>query len=38
MICIGTPQMQYYCFPMNKDVNVAKVRLAAEEMYKMHSL
>jgi hypothetical protein len=35
MICIGTPQMQFYCFPENTEVNVAKLRLAAEELYKM---
>lgn len=35
MICIGTYETLYYCFPKDgKDV-VAKSRLAAEEMYKM---
>ena len=34
MISIGTPKIQYYCFPKNKNAIVAKVRLAAEELYK----
>lgn len=37
MICVGTPRMQFYCFPTDTSVNVAKVRLAAEELYKMLS-
>ena len=37
MICIGTPRMQIYCFPESVAVNVAKLRLAAEEMYKMET-
>ncbi len=35
MISIGTPKIQYYCFPADPGANVAKARLAAEEMYKM---
>lgn len=35
VICIGTGDVLYYCFPKNgKDV-VAKARLAAEELYKI---
>ena len=33
MISIGTPRIQYYCFPKEK-ANVAKARLAAEELWK----
>lgn len=36
MICIGTPQVQYYCFPKDQEkAIVAKARLATEELYKM---
>ena len=35
MISIGTPQIQYYCFPKQKGANVAKARLATEELYKL---
>ena len=35
MISIGTPKVQYYCFPKNKDAIVAKARLATEELYKL---
>ena len=34
-ICIGDAHTLYYCFPP-KNVPVAKVRLAAEELYKLH--
>ncbi len=34
MISIGTPKVQYYCFPKNKDAIVAKARLATEELYR----
>ncbi len=34
MVSIGTPRIQYYCFPKEKGTNVAKMRLAAEELYK----
>ena len=34
VIAIGDKNMQYYCFPKDKTVNVAKARLAAEEAYK----
>lgn len=33
VICIGTKDCLYYCFPKGK-VSVAKARIAAEEMYK----
>ncbi len=35
VVCIGDVAKQYYCFPKSKEVNVAKVRLAAEELYKI---
>lgn len=35
MISIGTPKVQYYCFPKNKNAIVAKARLATEELYKI---
>ena len=35
VICIGDAAKQYYCFPKRKDVTVAKVRLATEEIYKI---
>lgn len=34
MVCIGTNEESYYCFPKN-NTPVAKVRLAAEELYKI---
>ena len=34
VICIGNNKMLYYCFPENSNYSVAKVRLAAEELYK----
>lgn len=34
IICIGTTDILYYCFPKTKGV-VAKTRLAAEELYKI---
>lgn len=34
-ICIGDLSVQYYCFPLDQSVPVAKVRLAAEELFKM---
>lgn len=34
-ICIGDLNVQYYCFPVDQSVPVAKVRLAAEELFKM---
>ena len=33
VVCIGNKDALYYCFPEQKDV-VAKIRLAAEEIYK----
>ena len=35
-ICIGDNEVHYFLFPKDKTVNVAKIRLAAEEMYKLH--
>ena len=35
VICIGTNERLYYCFPQGGDV-VAKTRLATEEMYKLY--
>ncbi len=35
MICIGDHKALYYCFPKDPTVSVAKVRLAAEELYKI---
>ena len=35
VICIGDHDVLYYCFPKDKKVSVAKVRLAAEEAYKL---
>jgi DNA-directed RNA polymerase subunit RPC12/RpoP len=35
VICIGNQKALYYCFPKDKSVSVAKVRLAAEELYKI---
>ena len=35
MISIGDDQMLYYCFPKDGFKNVAKARLAAEELYKL---
>jgi len=35
VICIGNQKALYYCFPDGQKDCVAKVRLAAEEMYKM---
>ena len=35
MICIGTPDVLYYCFPKEGGDVVAKTRLAAEELYQM---
>lgn len=35
MICIGEKGRQFYCFPLDQSVPVAKARLAAEELYKL---
>lgn len=35
VICIGDTDVHYFCFPP-KEVSVAKIRLAAEEMYKLY--
>ena len=35
-ICIGDNEVHYFLFPKDKAVSVAKIRLAAEEMYKLH--
>lgn len=37
VICIGNGDLLYYCFPEDKKVNVAKARLAAEELYKLEA-
>ena len=34
MVCIGGKDKLFYCFPQDKTVPVAKIRLAAEEIYK----
>ena len=34
MVCIGNKNKLFYCFPQDKTVPVAKIRLAAEELYK----
>ena len=34
VISIGNTDIQYYCFPENKRVSVAKIRIASEEMFK----
>lgn len=34
MICIGKPDLLYYCFPTDCGDVVAKTRMAAEELYK----
>ena len=34
-VCIGDNEVHYFCFP-EKDVPVAKLRLATEEMYKLY--
>ena len=35
-ICIGDSEVHYFCFPKDKNVSVAKIRLATEEMYKLY--
>ena len=35
VICVGDTEVHYFCFPP-KDVSVAKIRLMAEEMYKLY--
>ncbi len=35
-ICIGDNEVHHFCFPKNEKVSVAKLRLATEEMYKLH--
>ena len=34
VICIGNSKALYYCIPQTKEISVAKVRIAAEELYK----
>lgn len=36
VICIGNSKALYYCLPQSPDVPVAKVRIAAEELYKLN--
>ncbi len=38
VICIGNGRVLYYCFPKDKKVSVAKVRLAAEELFKIKNM
>ncbi len=38
VICIGNGKVLYYCFPKDKKVSVAKVRLAAEELFKIKNM
>ena len=35
VISFGDTSCLYYCFPLCEGVSVAKVRMAAEEMYKL---
>ena len=35
-ICIGDTEVHYFLFPKQEGVSVAKLRLATEEMYKLH--
>ena len=35
-VCIGDNEVHYFCFPKDKSVSVAKLRLATEEMYKLY--
>ena len=35
VISIGNTDIQYYCFPKNSKISVAKIRIASEEMYKI---
>jgi len=37
MVCIGNGKVLYYCFPKDKSVSVAKVRIAAEEIFKLRT-
>lgn len=36
IICIGDNEVHYFLFPKDPEVPVAKIRLATEEMYKLH--
>ena len=36
MVCVGDRKKLFYCFPVDKTVPVAKIRLAAEELYRMN--
>ena len=35
MVCVGNTKFMYYCLPKDKSVSVAKIRFAAEEIYKI---
>ncbi len=35
-VCIGDSEVHHFCFPKDKQVSVAKLRLATEEMYKLY--
>ena len=37
-ICIGDNEVHYFLFPRSKEVSVAKLRLATEEMYKLYKV
>lgn len=37
VICIGKPDLLYYCFPLNGGDVVAKTRMATEELYKIEA-
>ena len=36
IICIGDAETHYFLFPKDETVSVAKIRLATEELYKLH--
>ena len=36
IICIGDADTHYFLFPKDETVSVAKIRLATEELYKLH--
>ena len=36
VVCVGDNEVHHFCFPQEEGVAVAKIRLAAEEMYKLY--
>ena len=36
VVCVGDTEVHHFCFPKNPAVPVAKIRLAAEEMYDLY--